>query len=116
MGSQRELQLYKHLICIKVFRQPRKSVLATDLGKFAGPIGQHQGTAFVIEPGVDGAVGVIDPSTEEPAAGKLVVGGSIEAKGALISECSIGRTGNEQALGQRRLVLLAPDKLAAGYE
>ena len=50
--------------------------------------------------GVGPAVAKAEPDTNKPAAGKLVIARSIEAKGALISEGGIRGAGNEQALGQ----------------
>src|SRR5947199_9376302 len=101
---------------IKVFRVACESVLAPELCELAGPIGQHQGAAFVGQGGIGGAVGIIKASTKEPAAGELVIRRSIEAECALESKPRIRRTGESQADHQGGLVLLPPGELAARYK
>src|SRR5438270_501947 len=101
---------------IKVFRVARKSVLSPKLCELAGPVGQHQGAAFISQRGIGGAVGIIKASTKEPAACELVIRRSIEAEGALEPRRRVRRTGKGQADQQGGLVLLPPDELAARYK
>src|SRR6266481_1260775 len=98
---------------IKVSCITRNPVLCTDLCELAGPIRQHQGPAFVIQPRVKRPVGRVHAPAEKPSPGKLVVSRGVETKSTLESGQGVERTGDNRAGGERRLVLLPPDELAA---
>src|SRR6266700_37159 len=98
---------------VKVLRIARKPVLSADLGELAWPVGQNQGAAFVIQPGIKRAIRVVYARAHKPPPGKLVIGRGIKAEGALEPCKRIDRAGDGRAGGKRRLVLLPPDKLAA---
>src|SRR5262249_16996723 len=83
VGAERELQLYKRLVRIEVLRVAGKPILAAQLRELAGPVSQHQRTAFVCERGIKGTVRTVHASTDKPAAGELVVRRRVKAEGAL---------------------------------
>src|SRR5260370_6983127 len=81
--SQRELQLDKRLVRIKLISIAREPVLPTNLRKLARPIGQHYRPSLVIQVGVKCTVRSVNPSPHEPAPGKLVIRRCIEAETVL---------------------------------
>src|SRR5712692_2849498 len=116
MGPQGELYLHKQFVGIEVFPITGQSVLAADLREFAGPVGQHQRSSFVIQMCIERPVRIIDACSDEPAAGKLVIARSIKAECALKAGRGIQRAGDQRAREEPGLLLLSPDELAAGHE
>src|SRR5258708_33746344 len=95
MRPERELYLHKQFVRINVLRVACKSVLPANLGKLAGPVGQHQGSALVIESGIEWTVGAVHARAREPAPDELVAAWSVKAEGPLESRPAIRRTDND---------------------
>src|ERR1019366_369375 len=93
-----------------------KSVLTANLRKLARPIGQYERPSLVIQVGVEWSVRLVNPASHKPAPGELEVAGGIEAESALEPARSVRGAGYGLACDQRRLVLLAPNELAAPYK
>src|SRR5260370_41755183 len=55
------------------------TILAADLAKFTGPIGENTGKTGVRQAGICGAAAAIEASADSPAAGAAVVGERIKA-------------------------------------
>src|SRR5438105_8046773 len=96
-----KLHLQPQLVGIYIFGIASMAELTTKLGKFTGPVGQHQRPALVGEIGLAGAVAPIEAAAKKPAARKLIVGRAVKAEGALL---------------HRKLLALAPNELAASHE
>src|SRR5438105_8391291 len=76
--------------------------LRADLAELAGPIGQHQGTAGILQSGVIQTLGTVETRAKEPAASKLIISGNVES----VRGCH----------GMHRLLGMGPDELAASDE
>src|SRR5437764_179547 len=101
MRADGELHLQPQLVGIYILSIAGVAKLTTKLGKFTGPVGQHQRPALVGEIGLTGAVAPIETSAKKPTARKLIVGRAVKAEGALL---------------RRKLLALAPNELAARNE
>ena len=81
MSAERKLQLHEQFVRVEITAggtwqwRPvaSKSVLSAKLRKLTGPVRQHNGCAIIGNASISGPVGTVEPPTNEPPSGKLVV-------------------------------------------
>src|SRR5207253_8649251 len=84
-------------MCIDVTRIMGEAVLPAHLAEFAGPVGEHCGSALVGKVGKLAAIGMVVAAAQKPAPPYLVISRCIKTESALL---------------ERQLLALAPDELA----
>src|SRR5262245_58370893 len=104
MRAQSKLYLYKHFVGIDVARVVCPLILPANLRELAGPVGQHQRSAFVVESRVKRAIGTVEASSDKPAPRKLIVGGCVVTERTLKSRRKVRRTYDGHAGINSRLV------------
>src|SRR5690349_9893432 len=82
------------------------TILATDLAKLAGPIGENTGKTSVRQAGVGGPTAAIEAATDGPAAIDAVFGIGIEPESVL----------GLKGVKRRKLVAGAPEEFVAKEE
>src|SRR5437879_924354 len=82
------------------------TILATDLAKLAGPIGENTGKTSVRQAGVGGAAAAVETATDSPAAIDAIFGIGIEAESVL----------GLKNVKRRKLVAGAPEEFSAEQE
>src|SRR5262249_11225290 len=117
MRAQSELYLYKQLIGnFVVPRILRSLVLGANLRELAGPVGQHNRAAVIVEMGIKRPVGVVVAGPYKPPPRKLVVTGGVVTERPLEPGSEEHGTNWGDADVRRGLVLLTPDEFAARRE
>src|SRR5437899_2947845 len=82
------------------------TILATNLAKLAGPIGENTGKTSVRQAGVGGAAAAVETATDSPAAIDAIFGIGIEAESVL----------GLKNVKRRKLVAGAPEEFSAEQE
>ena len=101
MSAQRKDQLHEEFMAVAILAIMREAILAPQLAELAGPISQRGSNSLVSKIGESAAVGIVETGASEPTPAELVIRGSVEPKGALLS---------------RKLLPLAPYEFAASDE
>src|SRR5262245_66518481 len=81
MGADREKELEQELVGGRQVALVRATVLAADLAELAGPPGEQQGGALVLEARILRALGPVVARAGEPAARELVLRRAEPAEG-----------------------------------
>src|SRR5437879_12486444 len=88
-------------MCIDVTRIMGEAVLPAHLAEFAGPVGEHCGSALVGQVGKLAAIGMVVAAAQKPSPSYLVISRCIKTESALL---------------ERQLLPLAPNELAPPNE